>query len=66
MIPDLFYGDAIEMNNFPGTDLGKWLQGGYSSTGLAHTPESVDPVIQASLEKMKQSFGLKVCTRNTS
>ena len=63
VIPDVFYGDAIEMNAFAGIDLGKWKQGGYSSKGIEHSPETVDPVIKASLQRMRKDFDLKVCSR---
>ena len=64
VIPDLFYGDAIEMNAFAGIDLGKWVQGGYSSKAIKHDPETIDPIIAASLQKMRNDFGRTVRRRN--
>ena len=65
VIPDVFYGDAIEMNAFAGVDLSKWKQGGYSSKGIEHSPETIDPIIKASLQRMRKNFSLKVCGRGS-
>lgn len=40
-------------------DVSRWLQGGYSDKKIAHTPDVVDSIITASLEKMQQVMGLK-------
>ncbi|ETN43731.1 uncharacterized protein HMPREF1541_02890 [Cyphellophora europaea CBS 101466] len=53
VIPDLFHGDAIAMNNFANTDLPKWLQGHYHPSHLPHTPETVDPIVAGSIAKMR-------------
>ncbi|KAK6379632.1 hypothetical protein LTS17_005704 [Exophiala oligosperma] len=59
VIPDLFYGDFIEMNNFANVDLAKWKLGHYSDRKLAHDPASIDPIIEACIKKMKMELGIK-------
>ncbi|KIW17156.1 hypothetical protein PV08_04347 [Exophiala spinifera] len=59
VIPDLFYGDAIEASNFYNIDLSKWQLGHYSDRKLAHDPASIDPIIEGCIKKMKTEFGIK-------
>lgn len=59
IVPDLFYGDSIDFSQFGNIDIMKWLGGEYSDKKVAHTPESIDPIIEASIKKMKEGLGFK-------
>lgn len=58
ILPDLFFGDAIEMNAFSGIDLARWIEGAYNERKIAHDPASIDPVIEACVTKMRGALGL--------
>lgn len=59
VLPDLFFGDFIEMNNFANVDLGRWKEGAYSKQGIAHDPASIDPVVAKCIAKMRSELGLR-------
>jgi hypothetical protein len=65
IVPDLFYGDSIDFSQFGNIDIMKWLGGEYSDKKVAHTPESIDPIIEASIKKMKEALGFKVKCHRT-
>ena len=60
MMPDLFYEDAIPLNRPAGFDLKAWLGGEYHKDKKAHTPDVVDPIIEACLNEMRTKYGCKV------
>jgi len=52
VMPDLFHGDPVLMENKPeGFDLLEWLKG--------HPPERVDPVVDAVIKEMRRKMGVK-------
>jgi dienelactone hydrolase len=53
LIPDVFNGDAIPLNKFPSTDLLSWLTKGFDGKN-PHTTEFVDPIIIASIKKLRE------------
>ncbi|KIY03553.1 uncharacterized protein Z520_00244 [Fonsecaea multimorphosa CBS 102226] len=53
VMPDLFYGDAIELNKVGELDIAKWFVGGYSAKGIGHDPTTVDPIIETCLSEMR-------------
>ncbi|RAK97234.1 dienelactone hydrolase family protein [Aspergillus ibericus CBS 121593] len=59
LMPDLFYEDAIPLNRPAGFDLMAWLGGAYHKDKKAHTPEVVDPIIEACLNEMRTKYGCK-------
>lgn len=53
VMPDLFHGDPVPLNNRPpGFDLMAWLNG-----PPGHLPDRVDPVVQSVLKEMKSNMG---------
>lgn len=53
VMPDLFHGDPVPLNNRPADfDIMAWLKG-----PPGHLPDRVEPVIQAVLKEMKSSLG---------
>lgn len=58
VLPDLFFGDWVEMNAFAGVDLARWKEGAYGARGIAHDPASIDPVVAACVAKMRGPLGL--------
>lgn len=61
VMPDLFQGDAIELNalgsgNF---DIMNWLQKG-GPEGKGHLPDTVDPIIEKTLAYMKEQGAKKI------
>lgn len=61
MMPDLFYGDAIQMpldrKNFDGT---AWLNGDYCRKGKSHREKDVDPIIETCLAELRNRYNIKV------
>ncbi len=51
-MPDLFHGDAVPLNRPETYDLLAWLRG-----PPGHTPERVDPVVNAVLRSMRELYG---------
>ena len=51
VMPDLFYGDPIPLNRPADFDIMKWMK--------PHGPDSVDPIIQKSLEEMRSKYDCK-------
>ncbi|KAJ5187201.1 hypothetical protein N7449_010195 [Penicillium cf. viridicatum] len=53
VMPDLFHGDPVPLNNRPASfDLMSWLKG-----PPGHLPDRVEPVVQAILKEMKSNMG---------
>ncbi|OAL36193.1 hypothetical protein AYO20_04607 [Fonsecaea nubica] len=53
VMPDLFYGDAIELNQLGELDIPKWFGGGYSARGIGHDASIVDPIVETCLSQMR-------------
>ncbi|OJD16561.1 hypothetical protein AJ78_03298 [Emergomyces pasteurianus Ep9510] len=51
VVPDLFGGKALTMNQFQGLDLRVWLKD--------YTPETVDPITAATIKYMRETLGVK-------
>ncbi|KAJ9296026.1 hypothetical protein DTO271G3_5601 [Paecilomyces variotii] len=59
MVPDLFYNDPIPLNRPGDFDMQGWRSGKYHPTGIAHTPESVDPIVDACVTALRSKYGIK-------
>ncbi|KIW23500.1 uncharacterized protein PV07_11693 [Cladophialophora immunda] len=59
VMPDLFYGDAIELNKIGELDIPKWFAGGYSAKGIGHGPSTVDPIVETCLSEMRAKYHCK-------
>jgi dienelactone hydrolase len=61
VMPDLFQGDAIELNQLGGGDFDimKWLTKG-GPEGKGHLPDSVDPIVEKTLAYMKEQGAKKI------
>jgi dienelactone hydrolase len=74
LMPDLFNGDFVPDPRPEGFEIQKWIAGG--TTGKdPHTPEQIDPVVVAGIQKLKEMgftriaavgycFGAKYLIRN--
>jgi len=51
VMPDLFQGDPIPLNRGGGFDMNAWR--------AKHTPEHVDPVVDAVIKALKSEYGVK-------
>lgn len=60
MIPDLFDGDSVTLNKPNDFDVTAWRDGRYHPKGTAHLPANVDPIVEASLAEMRESYRCKV------
>ncbi|KAH6985337.1 Alpha/Beta hydrolase protein [Ilyonectria destructans] len=58
MIIDLFNGDPVPLNSPSDFDLMKWLREG-SDGKNPHTVETVDPIIEAAIRKLRDEYGIK-------
>ncbi|KAL1958081.1 hypothetical protein VTO42DRAFT_5121 [Malbranchea cinnamomea] len=47
VVPDLFHGDALQLNRPPDFDFAAWL--------AVHSSERIDPVVKTAIEYMKQN-----------
>ncbi len=54
VMPDLFHGDPVPLNRPDDYDLMKWFKG-----PPGHSPESVVPVVEATLKEMRGPMGCK-------
>lgn len=59
LMPDLFYGDPIQLNRGGDFDIQKWFKGDYNSEHKPHTPEIVDPIVKKSIEALRTKYGVK-------
>lgn len=61
VMPDLFQGDAIELNQLGGGDFDimKWLTKG-GPEGKGHLPDTVDPIVEKTLAYMKEQGAKKI------
>lgn len=59
VVPDIFHGEVIELNNFADVDLARWKTGGYNDRNITHEPVNVDPVVELCVAKMRGAMGLK-------
>lgn len=51
VMPDLFYGDPVQLNAPEDFDLMQWLKG--------HQPPTIDPIVDAALVEMREKLGCK-------
>lgn len=58
LIPDLFNGDPVPVNGLKGMEIMTWLSQG-SDGKNPHTTEYVDPVVEASLQFLKEQHNVK-------
>ena len=56
-MPDLFAGHPIPLNRPEGFDLMEWRNKGRG--GKSHSPEAIDPVVEATIKEMKSKYGVK-------
>lgn len=58
LVVDLFNGDALPLGDKPpGFDFMGWLNNG-SDGKNPHTPEAVDPIVEASVKALKEEYGV--------
>ena len=60
-MPDLFYGDPVPLSaNMAEFSVPDWVQGKLVENGIPHTPQTVDPIVDASLEILHEKYKCKV------
>lgn len=61
IVPDLFFRDPVPLNADMATfSFPDWMGGKFGAKGIAHVPETVDPVVAASLKAVRGKYGVKV------
>lgn len=58
VIIDLFKGDAIAVNEYPGADLNDWIKNGRNGAG-PHTAVEIDPIIREAVSYMTKELGVQ-------
>lgn len=58
LIIDVFNGDPVSLNRPENFDIQSWLQKG-SDGNNPHTPEAVDPIVEAAIKTLKDEHGVK-------
>jgi dienelactone hydrolase len=58
LIVDTFNGDALSLNRPQGFDMKEWMLEG-SDGQNPHTPNAVDPIIEAATKFLKEQHGVK-------
>ncbi|KAH6721854.1 Alpha/Beta hydrolase protein [Leptodontidium sp. MPI-SDFR-AT-0119] len=57
IMPDLFFGDPVPLNaDMASFNLPEWMQGKLHPKGIAHVPETVDPIVAASLKLLREKY----------
>ncbi|KAL3471084.1 alpha/beta-hydrolase [Aspergillus californicus] len=60
LVPDLFHGDPVPLNADMTTfSLPDWMQGKLGSKNIPHVPDTVDPIVAASLQYLKEKYNPK-------
>ncbi|PVH72191.1 alpha/beta-hydrolase [Cadophora sp. DSE1049] len=60
IMPDLFFGDPVPLNaDMASFSLPDWMQGKLGPKGIPHNPETVDPVVAASLKVLREKYKLQ-------
>ncbi|KAL2204833.1 alpha/beta-hydrolase [Sarocladium strictum] len=57
LVIDLYNGDALPLNKPAGFDMKKWMMEG-SDGKNPHTPEAVDPIVEAAIKYLKAEHGV--------
>lgn len=61
VMPDLFYGDPVPLNADMATfNLPNWMQGQLGVKKIPHTPQTVDPIVEQSLQTLRDKYKCKV------
>lgn len=61
IMPDLFFGDPVPLNaDMASFNLPEWMQGKLHPKGIAHVPETVDPIVAASLKLLREKYRVQV------
>ncbi|UPL02091.1 hypothetical protein LCI18_013025 [Fusarium solani-melongenae] len=59
-MPDLFYGDPVPLNADMATfNLPNWMQGQLGAKKIPHTPQTVDPIVEQSLQTLRGKYKCK-------
>ncbi|KAJ4142106.1 hypothetical protein NW754_014897 [Fusarium falciforme] len=59
-MPDLFYGDPVPLNADMATfNLLNWMQGRLGAKKIPHTPQTVDPIVEQSLQTLRGKYKCK-------
>ncbi|KAL5583881.1 hypothetical protein FOVSG1_015232 [Fusarium oxysporum f. sp. vasinfectum] len=58
MIPDLFHGDSVPLNEPEGFNIMAWLRGDYNGNKYEHLPPLIDPIIEKSISIMRSKYGI--------
>ncbi|CAG9955610.1 unnamed protein product [Clonostachys rosea f. rosea IK726] len=58
VIPDLFHGDAIKINDFEKTDVKKWIEQGTDGS-QPHTPDTINPIVSDAIQSLKKEYSAK-------
>ena len=58
LVIDIFSGDAIPMNAFPGINLPDWIANGTNGVG-GHTIKEIDPIVKEALAYLKNDLGFQ-------
>ncbi|KAH6999327.1 esterase/lipase [Ilyonectria destructans] len=60
VMPDLFYGDPVPLNADMATfNLPNWMQGQLGAKKIPHTPQTVDPIVEQSLQTLRDKYKCK-------
>lgn len=58
LIPDLFHGDAIKINDFEKTNVKQWIEQGTDGS-QPHTPDTINPVVSDAIKSLKMEYSAK-------
>lgn len=58
LVVDMFNGDALSLSRPEGFDIKRWMLEG-SGGQNPHTPNAVDPIIEAAITFLKEQHGVK-------
>ncbi|KAF5018935.1 hypothetical protein F66182_9077 [Fusarium sp. NRRL 66182] len=59
LIPDLFHGDSVPLNEPEGFDIMAWLRGDYNGNKYEHTPALIDPIVEKSISILRSKYGIE-------
>ncbi|KAL4863388.1 hypothetical protein BDV12DRAFT_189733 [Aspergillus spectabilis] len=59
VMPDLFAGDSVALEEAASIDFTKWMNGGYSDTKRPHLPPTIDPIVEACIVEMRTKYNIK-------
>jgi dienelactone hydrolase len=60
LMPDLFYGDAVSLDQKGALDIPKWFNGDYHEKNIAHTLPVIDVIVEKVVAEMRSKYNVKI------